>query len=244
GISNSSSTPPGSSSAISASSTSGGPSSTPTSCSGHCGKKSEVGAIVGGVIGGVAVVLLVLAFLLYRRRQQNRTSGSAPTTVANKPPPAPLSFVVDKEEPEPIATSSPNLPSSPSRPRPQSSLSTMKREQTAVVHRYGDRHRADHSVLQTEWGLQLSPGSVSSATSSAASPLLLSEKPANGGDDNVGAGSRSRADSALTSGAQSPNNSVRPTSDPMVLEELHNLRKQVTRLEAERAPPSYINPNE
>ncbi|KAJ7265169.1 aspartic peptidase domain-containing protein [Mycena rebaudengoi] len=209
GTSNSSSTPPRPSSAISASSTPGGPSSTPTSCSGHCGKKSGVGAIVGGAIGGIAVVLLVLAFLLYHRRRQNGTSDSVPTTVANKPPPAPLSFVVDKEEPGPIATSSPNSPSS-RRPRPQSSLSTMKRNQTAAVHRYGDRHTADDFLLQTEQGLQLSPGSVSSTTSSATSP----------------------------------NNSLRPTSDPMIVEELQNLRKQVTRLEAERAPPGYINPNE
>ncbi|KAJ7240925.1 aspartic peptidase domain-containing protein [Mycena rebaudengoi] len=236
GTSNSSSTPPGPSSSTAAGSTSGGP----ISCSGHCGKKSNVGAIVGGVTGGVAVGLLVLAFLLYRRRRQNRTSGLGPTAVADQPPPEPLSFVVDKDEPEPIATTSPSL----SRPPPRSSLSTMKREQTAAVHPYGDRHTADDSVLQTEQGLQFSRRSVSSATRSATPPLLLSEERAKGGGDNVGAGSRVRTDAALTSGTQSPDNSARTTSDPMILEELHNLRKQVTRLEAERAPPTYVNPDE
>ncbi|KAJ7254492.1 hypothetical protein C8J57DRAFT_1236731 [Mycena rebaudengoi] len=129
-------------------------------------------------------------------------------------------------------TTSPSLPSS--RPPPRSSLSTMKREQTAAVHPYGDKHTADDSVLQTEQGLRFSQGSVSSATRSATPSLPLSEERANGGGDNVGAGSRVRKDAALTSGTKFRDNSVRTTSDPMILEELHNLHKQVTRLEAER----------
>ncbi|KAJ6588478.1 aspartic peptidase domain-containing protein [Mycena capillaripes] len=210
---------PSPTSSIPPNTTSGGP-ATP-SCTSSCKKKANAGAIAGGVIGGLAVVILVAGCLLWRRRRQNMVRGSDPTSVPNRLPPAPLSFIVDEEDkgPEPSAMStsaisSPSLPSSS--PPPLRSISTMKREQTAAVHQH---YGTAPSMAQTEQGSQFGAlgRQMNDQSSNRSGPSLTSSSPPG---EMKGGG-------------------VRTTSDPEILEELHNLREEVTRLVAERAPPSY-----
>ncbi|KAJ7830299.1 aspartic peptidase domain-containing protein [Mycena olivaceomarginata] len=89
------------------------------------------------------------------------------------------------------------------------SLSSIKRAQTAATHRFSNVPTTDE-LVQTERGLQLSLGTAASESSA----------------------SRPR-------GAQAPAITGAVTSDPVVLQELQDLRDQVQRLVAEQSPPGY-----
>ncbi|KAF7351940.1 Acid protease [Mycena venus] len=193
------------SSSIASSTSSGAPSAT-SSMNSQPLKKNEAGPIAGGVIGGVAI-LIAAAFIIYRRRHQQETQTAEPFTDTSRAPVAhpPLSFVVDDPTQGKDSDTPNHLPRS---------LSSMKRAQTAAAHRFSNLPTTSDELVQTERGLQLSPGtaaSESSATSSRSRPR----------------------------GARAPATTGAVTSDPAVLQELQDLREQVQRLVAEQSPPGY-----
>ncbi|KAK7002213.1 acid protease [Favolaschia claudopus] len=245
---------PGSSTSGSASQTSDNPppsaSSPPLSSE---GKKTNVGAIAGGVVGGLGFLVLavVIAFLFFRHRRRRRdpkpdSTGAETRQIAR----APLSFVVDGDSPQGYSASQPT--------QPLRSVSTMKREQDAARYHYADAHTTPDAFLQTQEGLQLSPGRAATAAvitpPSSPPPAIAGMKHQQAaaiphyGDTYLQDDSLARTAEGVhlspgwPLGAQAPTPPA-TTPDP-VLQELQSLREEVRRLVAERrseaeAPPGY-----
>ncbi|KAJ7722249.1 aspartic peptidase domain-containing protein [Mycena olivaceomarginata] len=176
----------------------------------HPEPKPATGAIVGGVIGGFVVFMLIVAFLFYRscRRSQQRTAIS-PYAPSKNPQP-PLSSAIDEQD-KVIQTNMIPDPSLPSTTPVVRSLSTMRREQSAALSRYGDIHTAPNGMGKTSQGLQ------------GAHPMSSELLPTDRGSEI------------------SPEAPVAGIGNPAVLEEMNNLLAEMRRLAIEegRAPPSY-----
>ncbi|KAJ7119369.1 aspartic peptidase domain-containing protein [Mycena crocata] len=219
--------------------------------------KSKVGPIVGGVIGGLALIgFAILALLLYRRRRQRNSNihSEEPAAIPTAATRTPLSFVVD----DPEKAAEPSTTSHPSSPPPLRSISTMKREQNAAVHHYGDAHTTPDVLLRTQKGLYLLPGSASrpdarrsgaSSSTSTPPPLATQSEQETSAAQTSQTEERLKSSSPLSArppGAASPDfPSAAGATDPAILEELQSLRDEVRRLAAQQegssAPPSYDN---
>ncbi|KAJ7658532.1 aspartic peptidase domain-containing protein [Mycena rosella] len=122
-------------------------------------KKSNLGAIVGGVMGGVALIILIAVLFFNRWRRQNKIHASHADSASNKFPAEALHFL-HKQDTMSVSAATPSSanPSLPSSPFPLHSVSDLELVQVATVHRHGDTYTASDVVVQTQRGLQLTPG--------------------------------------------------------------------------------------
>lgn len=126
------------------------------------------------------MLILVAVFVFYRsRRRREQWTASSPDAPKNTPH-APLSesFVINNKD-EVIQTNTtpgPSLPSRSTTPMVRS-LSTMKREQTNALSRYGDIHTVPNGIGQPSQGLQgpTGPGSEITPGAGIGNPAVLEE---------------------------------------------------------------------
>lgn len=156
------------------------------------------------------VFMLIVAFLFYRSRRRSQQRTAISPYAPSKTPQPPLSSAIDEQD-KVIQTNMIPDPSLPSTTPVVRSLSTMRREQSAALSRYGDIHTAPNGMGKTSQGLQ------------GAHPMSSELLPTDRGSEI------------------SPEAPVAGIGNPAVLEEMHNLLAEMRRLAIEegRAPPSY-----